>query len=108
MAFQLRSDDSKKIYLVQANYIGGPHEAKEWLYYTEDSVATVDTSGYITDAEVAGMMSVGDRVWVYQCVDKDDLTAGIEDLSLHLVMSNNGTDVDLSDDLLGATVTVGD
>ena len=46
--------------------------------------------------------------FVITVTDVDDLSSGITALSLHLVMSNTGTVVDLSDDLLGATLTAGD
>ena len=82
---------------------------------------TVDGSGYInagTDADhkqAVESLRVGDRIWVYQVSAisdtrslEADIEAGLVDVSLHAVLVNTGTIVDLSDDLLGATVTYGD
>lgn len=96
----------KDAYMTLADYIGGKHPIKEWMYVTEDTPATVDTSGYF-DAKV-DEIDVGDRVWVYQATDEDDLSNGIVDVSLHVVLTNDGTTVNVSDDILGATVTYGD
>ena len=95
-------------YFMQKGYIGGPHNAKEWIYYTSDAVTTVDGAGYIDDAEVIDKLDVGDMIWVYQVTDRDDLSKGIVDISVHVVLVNTGSVVNLSDDILGATVTYGD
>ncbi|HEX9836343.1 MAG TPA: hypothetical protein VGB90_05770 [Alphaproteobacteria bacterium] len=92
----------KDAYMALGSYVGGKHPLKVWHYVTEDTPATVDTAGYF-NAKVAEL-AVGDLVWVYQATDEDNLAAGIADVSLHVVLSNDGTAVDISDDLLGATV----
>ncbi len=92
----------KDAYMALGSYVGGKHPLKVWHYVTEDAPATVDTTGYF-NAKV-DELAVGDLVWVYQAADEDDLTAGISDVSLHIVLSNDGSAVDVSDDLLAATV----
>lgn len=93
----------KDAYMALGSYVGGKFPLKVWHYVTEDTPATVDTTGYF-NAKV-DELAVGDLVWVYQATNEADLTAGIADVSLHIVLSNDGTTVDVSDDLLGATVT---
>jgi hypothetical protein len=84
-------------------------------YVSADAATSVDGSGYIDDEDVIDYLNPGDLVLAYQAGSiadtRDilaDLAAGITDLSLHLVLENTGTVVDLSNDLLGATVTYGD
>ena len=89
-------------FMALGSYVGGKHPLKVWHYVTEDPPASVDTTGYF-NAKVAEL-AVGDLIWVYQAADEDDLTAGITDVSLHIVLSNDGSAVDVSDDLLGASV----
>jgi hypothetical protein len=96
----------KDAYMTLANYIGGKHPLKEWMYVTQDTPGSVDSSGYFNGK--VNELGVGDRVWVYQATDEDDLATGIVDVSLHVVLTNDGTTVDVSDDILGATVTYGD
>ena len=98
-------------YFFQMFYAGSPANIKHWMYVTTDAPTTVDGSAYITDQEVIDKTDVGDLIWVYQVASaaaKDDLGKGITDISLHAVLVNSGTTVDLSNDLLGATVTYGD
>jgi hypothetical protein len=84
-------------------------------YVSADAATTVDGSNYIDDQDYIDYLTPGDLVLAYQAgaIDDtqsvlDDLAAGITDLSLHLVLENTGSVVDLSNDLLGATVTYGD
>jgi hypothetical protein len=92
----------KDDFMALGSYVGGKHPLKVWHYVTQDTPAGVDTAGYFNakSAELA----VGDLIWVYQATNENDLTAGIADVSLHIVLSNTGTVVDVSDDLLTATV----
>jgi len=73
-----------------------------WYYKTADAPATVDTAGYFTN-EAVGMLRVADLLFVVQ-VDDPAAPASVTDVSLHAVLSNDGATVDLSDDLLAATV----
>jgi len=88
---------------------------QEWIYVSADAATSVDGSNYITDQAFIDVLNPGDRIWAYQVGSIDDtrdiladLAGGITDLSLHLVLENTGSVVDLSDDILGATVTYGD
>lgn len=119
MAFKLNGTGANgtKFYLIQKDSYGGG--IKEWIYVTADTPASVALSGYIDgddgdeDQDMAiDMLSVGDLIWVYQvaAIDdaqslQEDMAGGITDISLHAVLINNGSYVDLSEDLLGATVT---
>ena len=88
---------------------------KTWIYVSADAATTVDGSNYITDQNFIDVLQPGELIWVYVVGSIDDtrdiladLAAGITDLSLHLVLENTGSVVDLSNDLLAATVTYGD
>ncbi len=72
---------------------GGGHNL--WFYTSTDALSAVRASGYFNDA--AGMMNVGDVVFVY---DNDAPTLGIS-----VVLSNTGTVVDIAD---GTAITVTD
>lgn len=107
------SNLSNKVYMWRALHLGAGLGI--WIYVSADTPATVDGSNYITDQDFIDVLQVGDLVLAYQAGSIDDtrsiiadLAAGVTDLSLHLVLENTGTVVDLSDDLLGATVTYGD
>lgn len=119
MAFKLKGTgtNTTKTYLFPMAY-GGP--LTDWVYVSADPATTVDGSGYISDStddgqEALSMLRIGDRVWAYQVASiddsrsiEDDCKAGVTDLSLHLVLDNTGSVIDLSDDLLSATPTYGD
>lgn len=121
MAFKLKgtTPNFTKMYLQPVTDAAAPG-SRQWEYVSADPAATVDGSGYIDnstdDGELAlGMLSIGDLVWAYQVASisdsrpiSDDKKTGITDLSLHLVLDNTGTVIDLSDDLLSATPTYGD
>lgn len=121
MAFKLNGTGSNvtKFYLQPVTDAAAPG-SRQWEYVSADTPATVDGSGYIdnstADGETAiGMLAIGDLVWVYQVASiddsrpiSDDKKAGITDISLHLVLDNTGSIIDLSDDLLTATPTYGD
>ena len=123
MAFKLRggSGNETKLYLFPLVEAG---PVKIWCYVSADAAATVDGSGYIDGGTNGGdhsialnMLGIGDLVLAYQVASitdtqpiSDDMKAGISDISLHAVLDNTGETgvADLSDDLLGATVTYGD
>lgn len=107
------SNLSNKTYFWVSQQLGAG--LQEWIYVTADTVATVDGSNYITEQRFIDVLQTGDRIWVYQVGSIDDtrdiladIAAGVTDYSLHLVLENTGTVVDLSDDLLSATPTYGD
>lgn len=75
---------------------GNSHAGRIWKYFTEDTLATVDTSGYFNG--VADLLAVGDEINI--CVIAD-LTADplvVSDAGKQIVMSNTGTVVDTSDE----------
>lgn len=67
---------------------------KLYAYYTTDAPATVDTSGYFNAA--AAMLGVGDIVLVVQ-VDNVASIGSVTAAGWHIVVSNDGTTVDVSD-----------
>lgn len=121
MAFKLRGtgahQDKKYLYR-----FGGEAPTRQWAYVTADTVAAVVTSGYIdftanpTDQnhELAkDMLRAGDMIWIYQVGAISDARAphldiqhgGVADFGMALVLTNEGGVVQLSTDLLAATVT---
>lgn len=67
---------------------------KLYAYYTTDAPATVDTTGYFNSA--AGMLDIGDVILVVQV--NDVTTVGsVTAAGWHVVVSNDGTVVDVSD-----------
>ncbi len=66
-----------------------PHPV--WFYPSTDSKATVNTSGYFNSA--ADRLSVGDIIW---CMHG---ATGTPPSSIMIVLSNDGTTVDVSDGL---------
>ena len=65
-----------------------------WSYRTPDTPATVDTAGYFTGEAVA-MLRVGDLIFVQQ-VDNADQPGSVTAAGWHLVLSNDGATVDVS------------
>lgn len=63
-------------------------------YLTEDAPATVDTAGYFNGA--SGQLNVGDVILVEQ-VDDDGAPGSVTALGHHVVTSNAGGVVDVSD-----------
>ena len=119
MAFKMAATNgSNKQYLFPSSDAGAA--VRQWKYVSADAATTVDGSGYISsgtsDGDAAiGMLKIGDLIWAFQVasiadtrVIEDDMKAGISDVSLHVVLDNTGSIIDLSDDILGATVTYGD
>lgn len=121
MAFKLRGTgaNSSKMYLFPTSDAAAVG-SRQWEYVSADAPATVDGSAYISDSTDDGdiaidMLKIGDLIWAYQVGSisdtrsiEDDKSTGITDISLHLVLWNSGTFIDLSDDLLAATPTYGD
>lgn len=67
---------------------------KLFAYYTTDAPATVDTSGYFDDA--AQMLDAGDVILVVQ-VNNVATIGSVTAAGWHIVVSNDGTIVDVSD-----------
>ena len=72
---------------------GGGHNL--WFYDSTDAITAVRVSGYFNDA--ASMLNVGDAIFV--------LDSDAPALSISLVLSNNGSVVDIAD---GTAITVSD
>ena len=107
------SNLTNKVYMWRAISLGAGIGC--WIYVSADAATTVDGSNYITDTAFIDVILKGDWILAYQVASIDDtrdiqadFNAGISDLSWHLVLDNTGTVIDLSDDILGATVTYGD
>jgi len=79
-----------------------------YRYDTTDTSATVDGDGYFNNTDDTLDLRVGDMIEVVVW-GTAVRTGTISDVALHVVtvVDADGT-VDLSDDLLGATVTSGD
>jgi hypothetical protein len=73
-----------------------------WLYHTTDAHALVDTAGYFTNANLLGVMRVGDIIDVV--VFASTAFAAISTYGRHIVNSNTGSAIDVSDVTVG-TVT---
>jgi len=87
-----------------------------WRYVSADSVVTVSGSGYIADAFFIAMLKgrEGDMVQIYQVGSiadtrsiRADMRSGITDIGLCTILDATASLVEMSDDLLGATVTYG-
>tara|TARA_B100000900_G_scaffold393496_1_gene390050 strand:+ start:3662 stop:3925 length:264 start_codon:yes stop_codon:yes gene_type:complete len=72
---------------------GGGHNL--WFYDSTDAITAVRVSGYFNNA--ASMLNVGDAIFV--------LDSDAPALSISLVLSNNGSVVDIAD---GTAITVSD
>lgn len=79
-----------------------------YRYDTTEANTAVDADGYFNNSDDDLNLAVGDMIWVYTW-GTAVRTGTISDVGLHVVtvVDSDGT-VDLSDDLLGATVTSGD
>lgn len=121
MSFKLRgtSPNYTKVYLQPIN--DGAAPGSRWYeYVAADAVTDVDGSGYISNSTDDGkialdMLKIGDMIVYFQVASisdtrpiSEDKQAGITDISLHCVLDNTGSIIDLSDDLLAATPTYGD
>ncbi len=75
---------------------GNSHAGRIWKYMTEDSLATLDTSGYFDG--VSDLLAVGDEIHVMVI---SDLTADplvVSDAGKLIVLSNASGVVDTSDE----------
>lgn len=79
-----------------------------YRYDTTDTSAAVDASGYFNNADDDLNVNVGDIVWLV--VWTTAVRSGtISDVAMHIVVSVSAAGVvDLSDDLLSATVSDSD
>ena len=75
------------------NTIGGQARAgvtpAMYVYTTTEAHTAVDASGYFND--VADILNVGDMIIVHGS------TGGTRTVTMHIVVSNDGTTVDVSD-----------
>jgi len=78
---------------------------KHYRYDTLDPATDVDGSGYFDDA--SGQLNIGDLITSFDWTTAIR-TGTIADVSMHVVVSNSSGVVDLSNDLLSATVTDSD
>jgi len=117
MTFKLKSTSTTGIQNKQYfwNIMAMGNGVQLWGYLTADPAATVDGSGYITAQELIDTLNVGDLVicWIADAISdalnhQQDMALGMADVSLHMVLENSGTVVDLSPDLLGANLSYGD
>lgn len=75
-----------------------------WSYRTADAPATVDNAGYFGGTAPA-MLKVGDLIFVQQ-VDDPAAPSGVAAAGWHLVLSNDGTTVDVSDATVVSTADI--
>lgn len=66
-----------------------------WHYRTLDAPAVVDSAGYFT-GDAVNMLGVGDLI-IVQDVDDIANPGTVNTSGFHLVLSNDGTTVDVSD-----------
>ena len=111
MAFKAASTTGNgKRYLFLGSYFA--QNLKEWVYVTTDAPTTVEVSGYLDNTEAETLMSPGDRLWVYQVAAlddtrtiQDDIGSGLSDVSLHIVVASDGSGINITPDVLSATIT---
>ena len=72
-----------------------------WAYRTTDTPAAVDSAGYFGGAAPA-MLKTGDLIFVQQ-VDDPAAPGAVTAAGWHLVLSNDGTTVDVSNATAVAT-----
>lgn len=119
MAFKLNGTTAgtfSKMYLYPTTSAAAPG-SRHWEYVSADAALTVEACGYITTATADGetaynMLQIGDLIWSFQVAsisDARDIIAdkatGVTDLSLHIVVRKDSDVVELSNDVLGATVS---
>ena len=100
-------ETTKRYFWLTANW---GQNFRQWIYVTTDSGSTVAVSGYITDQDFIDAMVTGDFVLVMEVgsisdsreIVDDVSIGGLIDLTLHIVSSNDGTTLDLSDDVLSS------
>ena len=109
MAFKGKatSGSAGKVYLWQAEVQGAAVD--RWIYISADAPATVAASGYIDDQDFIDQIGIGAEVLAIRVgtisdardIAGDIETGGVTGISKHICVSNDGTTVDLSDDLQG-------
>lgn len=118
MAFKLNGTGSNvtKVYLQPVSDAAAPG-SRQYEYVTTDTAATVAGNDYIStstaDGQVAyDMLQTGDLIWSFQVTALDDTQPisddkgdGLTAVSLHCVLVKDSDGLNLSDDLLVATVT---
>lgn len=72
-----------------------------WSYRTADTPAAVETAGYFT-GEAVNMLKTGDLIFVQQ-VDNPAAPASVTAAGWHLVLSNDGSTVNVSNATAAAT-----
>jgi hypothetical protein len=104
MAFLKQNTAKTVVYFGPLTQQNGPFKNRDWAYWTTDSAAAVGVDGYLDDADVIASVRVGDviRVYTVSSLTADPLV--ITDVSELLVLSNDGTTVELSSDLWGGSV----
>ncbi len=84
----------KDAYMTLSDFIGGKHPIKSWMYTTEDTPDEVGVFGYFNGK--VDEFDLGDRIWVYHVIDRDDLASGINRVSMFFVVFNDGAGVGLN------------
>jgi|TARA_R100000093_G_C1943605_1_gene73226 hypothetical protein len=78
-----------------------------YRYDTTDAATAVDADGYFNNGDDDLNLAVGDVIMVVIWATAV-LTGTVTDVSLHVVQTDASGVIDLSDDMLAATVTSGD
>ena len=90
--------------------IGGGNGYHHYRYDTADAASDIDTVGYFSNTDDNVNLAVGDMIDVIVWTTAAG-TAPMTDVTRHVVMAVGAVtagDVNLSDDLLGATLVSGD
>ena len=84
---------SSELSLLAGSGAGG-NGFRLYHYLTADTPLTVDTAGYFNNA--TNMLKVGDLILVVQ-VDSVSTPTSVTAMGWHIVLSNDGTTLDVSD-----------
>jgi hypothetical protein len=74
---------------------GNTDAPRQWCYKTDDTHATVDTSGYFNAARQ--LLKVGDIIFVVVVTNLGLSNEAVATYGTHIVLSNTGTVVNVSD-----------
>jgi hypothetical protein len=89
--------------LSKSLHLGGNASLWHYLDQDNDGAATIDTAGYFSSVEARQMLRPGDVILrVSAATFVNGALATVGTYGMHIVMSNNGTTVNVSD----ATVNV--
>lgn len=114
MAFKKQSTPSataraKQYFWCAADYGNGQ---KKFHYVSADAPTTIEVSGYFDDTELETLCKPGDLIMAFQVAAisddrsiQDDLAAGLVDISLHAVVQSDGSGLNVTPDLMSATIT---